>query len=66
MSEAIRSINSGDIKDAIEIVLNYYDNAYKYGLSKRDKSTILFLDTDTRDAGVNAGRVIEIADQISF
>lgn len=66
MAKAIESINTGNIKDAIEIVLNYYDNAYKYGLGKRDQKTIKLLDTDTTDAGVNAGKVIEIADQITW
>jgi len=34
------SLRQGDIKNAVSIVLAYYDKTYQYGISKRDKSKI--------------------------
>ncbi|HEY1406951.1 MAG TPA: hypothetical protein VF857_10110, partial [Spirochaetota bacterium] len=36
----IEAIESGDIRRAIEISLDYYDRGYDHGLMKRDSSTI--------------------------
>lgn len=58
---AIESVEGGDIRKAIEIVLVYYDKSYRYGLSRRDQSTVTIIETYTADARDNAARVIEAA-----
>lgn len=37
---AIRAMERGNISEAVSIVLKYYDNAYRYGISKRKESKI--------------------------
>ena len=50
-----------DFETAIKIVLDYYDIAYRYGLSKRDKEKVIVIETDTADTRTNALRVLEAA-----
>jgi tRNA 2-selenouridine synthase len=41
--KAVNSLQEGDIRNAVSIVLKYYDKAYRYGISKRDSSKIITL-----------------------
>lgn len=59
--EAIEAVDRNDFSTAIRITLEYYDRTYRYGLSKRDTGQIVFIDTDTDDTGVNAGKVLDAA-----
>lgn len=45
VQEAIEAINHGDLITAASIGLAYYDKTYEYGLKKRDKSTVIRVDT---------------------
>jgi tRNA 2-selenouridine synthase len=38
---ALASLRDGDVRNAITIVLKYYDKTYQYGLSKKDETRIL-------------------------
>jgi tRNA 2-selenouridine synthase len=37
MLEAIRSIEKGELSHAVEIILDYYDRTYRYGIAKRKR-----------------------------
>jgi tRNA 2-selenouridine synthase len=59
--EAIEAVDRNDFSTAIRITLEYYDKAYSYGLSKRKSGQVVFVDTDTDDTAVNAGKVLDAA-----
>lgn len=62
--EALEAIKGGNMERAIEIVLEYYDKSYRYGLSKRDGDNIFILESETGDAELNAGLVIQMANKL--
>lgn len=39
-NSTIKSLQNGDLENAISMVLNYYDRTYQYGISKREISKI--------------------------
>jgi tRNA 2-selenouridine synthase len=59
--EAIAAVERNDFSTAIRITLEYYDRAYSFGLSKRKSGKIVFVDTETDDTAVNAGKVLDAA-----
>jgi len=61
--EAIEAIKQDDFATAIRIVLDYYDKAYKYGLSKRREGQVIYIDTDTDDVKINAAKVLEVSEK---
>lgn len=63
---AIDSIKNDDFKTAIEIVLNYYDKTYNYGLSKRSQGTIYGVPVDTIDAEKNALKILEFLKTVTL
>lgn len=64
--DAINAIESGDIAKAIEITLYYYDKAYMYGLNKKNRSNLIFVDTDTDDIEINAMKILDAARKITL
>lgn len=57
--KAVEALNNGDKNLACEIILDYYDRAYSYGLSLRDQSLV------TKISGENAvERIIAESDPI--
>jgi len=44
--KAIKAVEKGDFRTAIDIVLSYYDKTYTYGLEKRKDQTVLSLQLD--------------------
>ena len=64
--DAIEAIETGNIAQAIEISLNYYDKAYLFGLTKKDSKNIIYVETDTDDFEVNAMKVLEAASSIKW
>lgn len=64
--KAMDAIDAGNISEAIEIVLGYYDKTYTYGLKKKNAENIILVNTDTDDVGINAARVLSAADGISW
>ena len=64
--EAIDAIRSGDFQKAIEITLQYYDKAYLFGLKRREEKNTLYLDTDTDNIEINAGRIIEKVKDLTY
>jgi tRNA 2-selenouridine synthase len=64
--DAILAVESGDFAKAIEIVLNYYDKAYLFGLKKKDNKNIIYVNTDTDDIESNAAKVLEASRNIKW
>jgi tRNA 2-selenouridine synthase len=58
---ATAAVYNSDFKTAITIVLEYYDNAYRYGLSKRDRDKVVIIETDTDDIKANTQKIIDVA-----
>jgi len=64
--KAIQSVGSGDLTDAIEIILNYYDKAYLFGLKQRQEKNLIYINTDTDDIEANALKVLDAAKNTSW
>ncbi len=64
--DAINAVEAGDIAKAIEISLHYYDKAYMYGLSKKRKENLIYLETDSDDVEENGMRILDAARKISW
>jgi tRNA 2-selenouridine synthase len=56
---AIKAINAEDYYKATDIILDYYDKAYTYGLEKREGQTVLPIVLSSNDAKINAEKVIK-------
>ncbi len=63
-TEALEAIVTGNMERAIEIVLEYYDKSYRYGLSKRDQEKVFMVESQTGDAKLNAELVIQMANKL--
>jgi tRNA 2-selenouridine synthase len=63
--EAIEAIRRRDFARAIEIILQYYDKAYLYGLKRKETKEIIYVETDTDDIETNARKVIEAAENLN-
>jgi tRNA 2-selenouridine synthase len=62
--EAVDAVNRGDIASAIIIILQYYDKAYMYGLGRKPQELLHYVNTDTGDVELNAGRILEASKQL--
>jgi tRNA 2-selenouridine synthase len=63
--EAVNAVRTGDIAGAVSITLKYYDKAYMYGLSGRQKENTVIIKTATDDPEINAGKVLEASRALS-
>jgi tRNA 2-selenouridine synthase len=52
--QAQDAIDRGDLDSAADIMLQYYDDSYAHGLSKRDTTLTTTIESTTTDAAVNA------------
>lgn len=60
---AINSIKNSRLEPAIEIILGYYDKAYRYGLKQRPENKVIYFDSHTDNPRVNAMGVKKIAEK---
>jgi len=56
---AIEAIEQEDYSIATEIILDYYDKTYTYGLEKRKEQTVIPLKLEENNQRLNAEKVIE-------
>jgi tRNA 2-selenouridine synthase len=54
---AVNALEKDDYRTAVEIVLDYYDKAYTYDLTKKVKENIFMLNLKTADASENAASI---------
>jgi tRNA 2-selenouridine synthase len=59
LKTAVNAIEQDDYATAIDIVLNYYDKAYCYDLTKKIKENTFVLPTETAEAEANALEVLD-------
>jgi tRNA 2-selenouridine synthase len=64
--DAITAIGKGNFTKAIEIVLDYYDKAYMFGLKKKGNRNIIYINSDSEDIETNALKVIEASGKINW
>ncbi len=62
---AIEAVENGEIKTATKIALNYYDKAYRYGLSKRKADMVHPIKLNSMNHKFNAGKVLNLLKKIS-
>ncbi|MEA1886745.1 MAG: tRNA 2-selenouridine(34) synthase MnmH [Bacteroidota bacterium] len=61
---ATDAIRENNLDKAIEIVLKYYDKAYRYGLSQRPEEKVMFVESPSDDPVENACKAKMLADRI--
>jgi len=62
--KAVNAILENDLDTAIEIVLRYYDKAYRFGLSQKKEEKIVYVESPSNDPKENAIKVKILADSI--
>lgn len=58
--DCLQWLDEGKLADVAATTLRYYDKAYEYNHTKKDKKVILPVETDTADPVINAGKVKRI------
>lgn len=61
MSKALSALESKDLYGCFDIALQYYDDTYAYGLSKRDQSLIHRLELQEVNHHANAEAILEFS-----
>lgn len=57
--EALEALDREDYYTAATIALDYYDKYYLKGLSRREAAKVHLVESDTRDAGRNAEKILK-------
>jgi len=66
-NRVLTAIESGNMEEAVRIMLRYYDRAYMYSLSRKPSETIIYVESDTVcDVKYNAELIIEASHKIKF
>jgi len=58
--KATVSIDEGNLEEAADICLSYYDKAYNYGLSKKINSEIIRIHMESADAKTNVINILNV------
>lgn len=64
--KVLESINSGDFREAVRLMLQYYDKTYKFCLRKRNEQNIISVESVTDNIEVNAQKVLEASNKIKW
>jgi tRNA 2-selenouridine synthase len=59
-------INSGDFREAVRLMLVYYDKTYMYSLRRRNAHKIIYVNSDTDDIDINTTLVLEASNKINW
>lgn len=65
-NEAIRDLEQGKVSGAVSKVLTYYDKTYLFGLSKRKKSRMLTIRSESEDLQSVAKQVVSVIQNSKF
>ena len=57
---AIAFLEDGNLEQAVDISLYYYDKTYNFGLSRKNSSEIIMIQMESSDPKKNANKIIEI------
>ena len=61
VNHALKELEKGNMHEVADAVLVYYDKAYNYNHELRKMKDVFFIDSQTADASVNAGKIIGFA-----
>lgn len=64
--KVLESIKSGELREAVRLMLKYYDKAYKFSLRKRNEQSIIPVESVTDNTEVNTRKVLEASDKIKW
>ncbi|MBP1665916.1 MAG: tRNA 2-selenouridine synthase [Bacteroidetes bacterium] len=64
--KVLESISSGDFREAVRIMLQYYDKTYKFSLRKRNDRNKIYVESDTDNVEENTAKVLEASNKISW
>jgi tRNA 2-selenouridine synthase len=64
--DATKAIVRGDIAKAVEIVLNYYDKTYLFGVNQRKGNYLLQITTHSDDPEINAMKLLEASKSVNW
>jgi tRNA 2-selenouridine synthase len=57
-TEAVKEVEDGNFRRAIEITLGYYDKTYMFGLKKRAGDMVTYIETGTDEIPQNSERIL--------
>lgn len=57
-SEAISFVEQGNLKDAVDILLDYYDKSYEYSSTKYKKLKPRVVELDSMNPDINSGKLL--------
>ena len=60
LTQSLEFLEEGDMENWVKMMLEYYDKAYLYCLSQRERGTITELNFDTDDMEIICKRIIEV------
>lgn len=61
---SLRAVENNDFGTAIRIILGYYDKSYLYGLRKKEKDKVIYIETAENNVELNALKVLEASEKI--
>ncbi|HDR90132.1 MAG TPA: tRNA 2-selenouridine(34) synthase MnmH [Bacteroidetes bacterium] len=61
--QAMKALEQNDFHTVADIALQYYDKAYRYGLSRRDPKTLFTVHSDNADPRKTALHIIDLLEQ---
>ncbi|HWY10551.1 MAG TPA: tRNA 2-selenouridine(34) synthase MnmH [Bacteroidia bacterium] len=61
--DCLQWLDEGKLADVAAMTLKYYDRAYEYNHTSKNKTTIIPVETDTADPVINAGKVKRIFEE---
>ncbi len=64
--DALNAIEANDFSSAIRITLRYYDKAYMYGIQRKKKENLVFVESDTDDIETNALKIIDASRTLTW
>ena len=63
--QALEAFHANDAKTTTEILLAYYDKAYRHGIDTREKEKVVYLVPETRDVDAIAEELIKFQKELS-
>jgi tRNA 2-selenouridine synthase len=57
-AEALKEVEEGNFRRAIEITLSYYDKTYMFGLKKRAEDMVSYIETERDEIPQNAESIL--------
>ena len=66
VKEVLQCIENKDLADAADLLLDYYDKSYNFSQKKYKTQNALIVRSNSGDADINAGKVLEKLEEVIF